>query len=126
MFNGVFEIINEFHAIISRKPEENAVFKTLNNLIQYTEEHFRDEERLMEQGGYPEEDLNFHRMEHERLVKEIFDLDRMLEDGCVDKLCAAEFISEMETFLDNWLIRHILEKDKDLIEYADQMRNLRP
>jgi len=73
-------IVNEFHAALKEKRAGDAVFTTLNRLIEYTERHFRDEEKLMQLAEYPAEHLHEHKKIHARLFEEIFELQEQYFD----------------------------------------------
>ena len=97
-------IINDFHAAQEQGAGAASLFQVLNNLVSYAEEHFQAEERRLEETHYP--DLLRHRREHERLMREIFELHGRYERGLPD---AAE---EVMGFLKSWLLEHILGFDK--------------
>lgn len=84
----------------------------LNSLIRYAEEHFRDEETVMDLAGYPADEALSHRMIHEGLIEEIFALNEEL------KVPEEKPLHDVEVFLNGWLIRHILTQDKKLASYA--------
>ncbi len=98
-------LINEFHEALTTRGN-GAVFPVLNRLVQYVEEHFRDEEALMTTAHFP--DLPKHRIEHEKLTREIFLLAEKHASG------VAEIGIEVMEFLKNWLLDHILHQDKQL------------
>lgn len=108
----LLDIVNEFHAAVKDKKGKEILFPILNSLIRYSEEHFRDEETVMEMAGYPADEAFSHRKSHEGLVEEIFALNEELK-GPEEKS-----LQDVEVFLNGWLIRHILTQDKKLSSYA--------
>ncbi len=107
----LFDIVNEFHSAYKAKENKDYVFSILNKLIQYTEEHFRDEERVLKASGCSDEFYNNHVKEHEKLIEEIFQLNMDLQSGVKKSL------NELERFFDKWLINHVLEEDKRYLDF---------
>lgn len=108
----LLDIVNEFHAAIKEKKGKDILLPILNSLIRYAEEHFRDEETVMDLAGYPADEALSHRMIHEGLIEEIFALNEEL------KVLEEKPLHDVEVFLNGWLIRHILTQDKKLASYA--------
>ena len=101
----LFRIVNRFHKEMQKREKKILIPDTLNKLIKYTELHFDEEENIIQKKGYPEEDLQDHREIHERLVKDIFELNERFSKGIYDSLF------EVEKFLTDWLVMHILQID---------------
>lgn len=85
------------------KTDSVTVSDMLTEMIKYAQEHFRAEEALMAEHGYPLKDLQTE--EHRAFVKKTVDFCTAAEVG-VDILPQA-----MLEYLKNWLIHHILEQD---------------
>jgi hemerythrin-like metal-binding protein len=79
----------------------------LQELAQYTVEHFQAEEKLMMEAGYSK--LNEHKRVHEKLVKEVLDFQRQFEGG------SATVTLDLMTFLSDWLINHIKGVDRQYV-----------
>jgi len=103
---GLAGLLNEFHAAVTAGAGKEHVFPVLNRLVRYVEEHFRDEEALMEAGHYPERLRQ--RREHEKLTVEIFSLAERYERG------EAEITEDVLEFMKSWLLDHVLHEDKKL------------
>ncbi len=110
----LFEIVNEFHSAYKAKENRDYIFSILNRLISYTEEHFQDEEKLMRASGCPADLLENHIKEHEKLIEDIFQLNSDLVAG------KNKSLSELERFFDKWLIQHVLEEDKQYLDYVNK------
>ena len=91
----LFDIVNEFFQHHQDGQADDQVFRVLNRLVDYAEQHFGREERLMEQARYPA--YHQHRLEHERLLQEIFRINALWEEG------ATADASEVMAFLQEWL-----------------------
>src|SRR5271166_7079344 len=70
----------------------------LRRLIEYTVNHFVNEERMMERHGYPT--LPSHRAEHQALTDKVLAFKREYDAGNAS-------IPELMAFLDDWLKHHI-------------------
>ncbi len=106
-------LLNLLHDKIHSKASAILVDKALIELINYAEEHFRDEERLMESINYPY--LAEHRAEHERLVIEVFAFKERYDKGLVSGRDLLEFLRE-------WLIQHILGSDLMIKHYLPRVK----
>ena len=81
----------------------------LGFLDEYVVTHFRDEEVLQRQCGYP--DYEAHRAEHAAFVARIKDLkNRMANDGEI----SIEHILDTNKLLMDWLLRHISKRDREV------------
>jgi hemerythrin-like metal-binding protein len=97
-------LINQLGEAMDTGAERPTLMKILNSLAGYTKTHFSEEERLMEERGYPE--LASHKEEHVVLNRRLADFYR--EFYTTSRPQSAEVM----VFLQGWLYNHILEKDK--------------
>lgn len=116
----LLETANDFHAAFKGDKDKNFLFEILNALIHYTEEHFRDEEELMEKAGYPAVDIKSHKKIHEQLVRDIFELHQGFMNS------EEKTAHELEIFLNNWLVQHILLEDKKYEPFCENLTGFRP
>src|SRR4051794_24759369 len=96
----LIKLINDLHTSMLAGGSREALARILDDLIRYTEIHFRDEERLLEQRGYGK--LAVRRPEHKRLCQQVYDLKGRLATGRVT------LGIEIMRFLKDWLANHIL------------------
>ena len=97
-YNNAVETIHAQHEVAQ-------ISKSLGFLSDYTEMHFSTEEQAMTESDYPE--LKEHKAKHDALRKTLTDMtEEFIEDGATDLLAES-----VETFLGNWLIKHIKEVD---------------
>jgi hemerythrin len=83
--------------------DSEVVSATLGAMIEYARGHFRDEERLMAEAGYP--DLAAHRAQH------VAFLERAVE-FCDATTGHVETVPrELLAYLRQWLLDHILRED---------------
>jgi len=84
-----------------------------NELRDYTCTHFADEERYMEELGYPQ--LVEHQAAHRQLTRDV--------DQFRIRLLSGKDLSPTEAldFLNNWIIKHIMEMDSQIGIYAKSL-----
>lgn len=102
----LFDLINDFHFTFSLNRDRRDILRVLNRLMRYAEEHFRHEEQIMAERGYPE--LERHRDIHAGLFETLFALQAKLEKKTIG------MEQETVTFLRTWLTDHIAEDDRAL------------
>ncbi len=79
----------------------------MNELREYTKEHFTDEEEYMESIHY--EGLDAQKRAHEAFIDKLNNIDpNQLEEN------PQENLQELLEFLLGWLINHILHTDKKI------------
>lgn len=106
--------LNDVAAAIAANLGPVQTAKTLAFLVDYTKLHFATEEKLMAERGYP--GLPAQRAQHQELTATLQDLLRDFEEeGATQKL--AETVN---TFLGNWLLKHIREEDLKLGTFLKQ------
>ena len=101
-------MINNFHDAMEQGRGNDVVGKVLNNLVIYTKEHFGREEAEMQRIKYSR--YLMHRLEHDKLIKEVADLQSSFASG---KVMLTMTVSK---FLRDWLLTHIKQTDKLLAE----------
>jgi hemerythrin-like metal-binding protein len=103
----ILEMINDLFSAIKQGNDRDAVEPLLRRMIQYVETHFADEERFMQEYGYPE--FAYHKGLHDRLRRRTADL-RAQADFVVGE--------DLLRFLKNWWLEHIQEEDQQYTPYA--------
>ncbi len=105
----LIDLINELHQAMMTGKGKEVVGKTLNNLISYTESHFKDEEKYFIKYAYP--DKVKHMAEHAEFVQKVVDFKNGFESG---KLSLS---IEVLNYLNVWLQKHIKVTDKKYTEF---------
>jgi hemerythrin len=98
------DLVNELYAAILAGREDSVTGKVLDGLAAYTVSHFATEEGLMRRYAYPA--YAPHKVEHDKLVAQVKQLQQDLRAG------KAKISREVLTFLQSWLIGHMLGMDK--------------
>ncbi|MBM9614362.1 bacteriohemerythrin [Desulfobulbus rhabdoformis] len=101
------DLVNKLHHAMRVRAGKSVLGATLAELAQYTVEHFKDEERMMEEAGYPK--LDAHKREHEKLVAQVVDFQKQFESGSVT------ITLDLMNFLSDWLINHIKRVDRGYV-----------
>ena len=96
-------LVNKLHQAMGEGKGKNVLEEILGSLVSYTKAHFRDEERMMEQNGYP--DLIEHKRQHAALTKKVLDFQTEFKSG------AMGMSIDIMQFLSTWLKGHILGTD---------------
>lgn len=110
----LIEIINQFGELITRNASgTREIEKVCSQLMEYTNYHFSEEERLMETTGLDQRHIIQHCQQHKDLINEISPLQKSLVAG---DLSAGKHLFE---FLINWLVFHILGTDMLMSKQID-------
>lgn len=98
-------IYNELNAALMKGRAHKKMNEILGSLIEYTQFHFIDEEKLMEESNYVE--LPQHKNEHQQLILKV---QRFKKKHDMDQ----ERISKpVMKFLEFWLTKHIRGSDME-------------
>ena len=98
-------------AAVSEKHNSEIVKALLFDVGSFAEEHFSDEERLMEQLEYPE--LAIHREEHDDFRRQI---RAFLSESGDDQTLGIRVMQMMQA----WLKRHLMECDQRYASYFEE------
>jgi hemerythrin len=98
------DLVNELYAAIVACNPTSVTARVLDGLASYTVSHFSAEEALMKRHGFP--GYVQHKAEHDKLVAQVKQLQQDLRAG------KAAVSQEVMSFLQSWLIGHILGMDK--------------
>ncbi len=101
-------IINDLHQSLSEGKTNDVMSQILERLLDYTIEHFAEEEKYFVKYGYPE--TADHKEKHTRLIDEVVQLRKQLDEGDIT------ISYETMGFLQDWLIHHVLQAD---MKYKD-------
>lgn len=111
----LFRLVNAFHDLWQEKRDPQTIAVLLNQLVAYAEMHFRHEEGIMFDAGFPR--LAEHQRVHETMVETIFKLRQSFEQHH-DHL-------EMNTmkFIKTWLLEHIIQNDYLFRDFLARQKN---
>lgn len=103
------ELLVELSGLLRSGEVQSAALDKLDEIIEFTRQHFRLEERLMSESGYDQ--FQQHKQMHETLLRDIVTRRQQLAAGGHDAP------RETMDFLEHWLMDHILKSDKHLGTY---------
>jgi len=104
----LFEILNKLIVRSAESLDLKLASETLTEMLNYAKEHFRDEEELMREYGYPE--IELHKEQHAYFIETTAELS-------VNALNKQSMVShEIAEFLKLWWTTHILKVD---MKYKD-------
>lgn len=95
--------INRLNNALEIRSTQKTMEEILTGLFDYTKSHFKDEEMAMIKYEYP--DFTNHKIEHDKLTKQVYDFKDRLKTG------KTSFSLELMQFLSDWLINHIQDTD---------------
>lgn len=101
---GLIDLINKLDG-------DAPVPVVLDDLQLYVDEHFRDEEAMLEQAAYPE--LTAHKAQHAAFEEWLEASRQACRSGEVVGLLRGSIASYLKT----WLVNHIMVSDKAYSEY---------
>ena len=104
----LFEIIGNIHNAINADllhDKFDAILDILDELKEYTQVHFTDEENYMKEIGY--DGLAYQEILHQNFIDKLNELD--LDDVDDNQ---ESYLYDFLGFLQNWLVNHILKVDK--------------
>ncbi len=101
----LIDLLNQLHDALDTGQSRQVVGSVINVLYEYTEHHFRREEAMLREAGYPT--LDAHLALHRALEDRVRDIrDRWAAGN------RAALGDEVLEFLKKWLTEHILGADK--------------
>lgn len=93
--------MNDISHAIEHNHSPDAISKTLDFMMEYTEYHFDTEDKKMVETEYPR--IEYHRKMHNEFVDTLKKMtEEFLEDGATQELAES-----VNVFLFNWLVKHI-------------------
>ncbi|NMA61178.1 MAG: hemerythrin family protein [Firmicutes bacterium] len=107
----LFAKINGLIEACNRGKGKDEVAKTIEYLRSYVVFHFRDEQNLMQQNGFPEYDQ--HKALHDAFVEGLKQLSSELDE----KGPGLSLVLKTNRIVVDWLVNHINRKDKIFGEF---------
>ncbi|HIQ97765.1 MAG TPA: hemerythrin family protein [Candidatus Limivivens merdigallinarum] len=114
----LIERINQLLKSCETSTGQTTAIKMLDYLSEYTDFHFKAEEKLQEEIGYPE--IEAHKKQHEAFKKAVEELHEMLveEEGPSEA-----FVEQVQKNVVEWLYKHIGGFDRSVAEYVHIREN---
>ena len=99
--------------LIDMLGDESRMGEVLERLEIYVDEHFRDEEGMLEKAGYP--DLAAHKQQHKAFEEWLTVSRRAFREPEVSGMLR----ESIRAYLKSWLVNHIMVSDKDYASWLD-------
>lgn len=114
----LFLISEKIHSLFldfknDNSKDKQVLLESLFELIQYTNYHFTQEEKLMHSYNYP--DIDEHIKEHKSFIKYLNNMDYY---NNVENF--EEVLENLIAFLSKWIFSHIMNTD---FKYSDFLKN---
>jgi hemerythrin len=100
----LISLVNELHDALSKGKSRDVLGKLLQELADYTNYHFKTEERAF--AAYRYENADAHKRSHDDLVRQ---LQELVEKHARGSLAVGV---ETLTFLIDWVKNHIMKEDR--------------
>lgn len=110
--------INDLLVSCETSKDKIMAVKTLGYLGDYTEYHFKEEEKLQEAIEYP--GIAEHKKQHEELRRTVEELHDMLDE---EQGPSPEFVAQVNKKVVEWLYKHIKGFDRSVAEYKFMRNN---
>ena len=108
---GLFDLVNSLITSCDDGSDTETIKKTLLFLVDYTLQHFNDEETMQRECNYPE--YENHKKLHDDFKIVVVDLvHRFSETGS-----SSELGKDIKKIVINWLFKHIMNEDKKISGY---------
>jgi hemerythrin len=108
---GLIRLINDLHSAMAAGKGKEALGTILDELVRYTESHFKYEEGMLRQRQYS--GLAAHQSEHQKLTGQVIELRERFRSARLT------LSVEVMQFLKNWLGNHIMVHDQ---AYARELK----
>ena len=107
----LFELVGNIGKYCFEGRDVDTLSETLDFLLQYTVQHFNDEESLQQKYNFPE--YEYHKKLHEEFEATVIEkAAEFKEKGSTEDL--SETVND---FVITWLVNHILKEDMKIKEY---------
>ena len=104
-------LVNDMYDAMHAGKGRDMIGTVIAEFVDYTDYHFKAEERLLRQSGYP--DYDEHKKMHENLSRKAHSIKEAFDRGNTPSAI------EVMLLLTNWLNTHILEEDRKYKPHAE-------
>jgi len=109
-----FSLINKLEDITNHSDYLDDLPLVLNEIVEYTNLHFKTEEELLSKLDYPK--LKDHQDKHRAIKKDIYIKCKQV----IEKEPTALDLIWLHNYMSDWLKNHILEEDAQYADYISQ------
>lgn len=113
----LFDMVNDLMSGIESNFRHEATTGALESFLQYAQEHFSTEERVMQAAGYPGYDEQ--KTEHQKFTGKMTELTAKVEtDSDVTSV-------ELAAYIMSWIQNHVLEADAQIGVFIKEQKKRR-
>lgn len=102
------ELINRLYDAFIKKEQNSEVIKVISELYNYTDTHFKTEEKYFWRFQY--ENTEKHIAEHKKFIDAINSFREQVEED------PGRFVFAIIKFLQDWILNHIMISDKEYVQ----------
>ena len=113
----LFEIAEMAYDLANKQTSKEEVIEILRELLQYTQEHFKDEEQYMASIYYPY--LEQHRIKHREIIRDMTILITNIRNINDLKI-------KLGIIVKKWLLKHILKEDMQIEKFRAKYVSVPP
>lgn len=106
----LFSALNDFYEGLKQGASKENLNKLVDNLVHYTQLHFKHEEEIMRSVNFPE--IDQHIKEHQEFLEKAMQFSNKFKTG---KMIISV---EVTNFIKDWIATHILNEDKKYRSYV--------
>lgn len=114
----LFDLINAFNENIPKYQSADQMAPIVASLTKYTQTHFQREEKLQQISGFLFHEA--HKKEHIDLIEKFNSLVNKAVKANEDNV--TEVAIEIGSFLQEWLVEHVIDNDLLMRPYVERMR----
>lgn len=115
----LFNLINKFNENIPKYQTPSQLVPALTLITKYTQNHFAREIKLQKAAGFLH--IEEHHQQHNDLIAKYNGLVQKATKANEDTV--TDVAVEIGAFLEEWLVKHVLENDLAMKPYVDKMRD---
>ena len=108
----LFDIMNKIYDLMAAGADDDSIIRIIGELLEYTNYHFGEEEKMMERINYP--DVNNHKQYHRDFVSKLTEFYTSAKNG--KAIFVAIKVADMGV---DWLKTHILTIDARYKKYIE-------
>lgn len=104
----LFEIAGRDYALTNKQTSKEEIIEILRELLQYTQEHFKDEEQYMASIYYPY--LEQHKAKHREIIRD-------MTVSVTNIRNVNDLKTQLGVIAKKWLLEHILKEDMQIEKF---------
>lgn len=108
----LFDLVNDLFVLMRDGSEDKPIIHIIDELLDYTDYHFREEERVMQEVKFPR--LEEHRKMHDNFVRVVTEFHSKSHNGMAIFVATKVSVTGLD-----WLKGHILGADQRYYDFME-------